>query len=112
MAPTFVHRGMMNLIWVIRHYRLQGTDTTTWKLYAGSKLYRGPAIFDASYLAAGGYTSSPIVTDSDDPAFTSGSLFLFNTRAPDNLVYLLLTATNGDTSTYSCVTQLDVFARP
>ena len=96
----------------IGHVRRTGADSTVWRLYCGPQIYAGPAVLAASGLGAS-YDSATIATTSSDTHAISVSKRVITIRRGigDGLVWLTLTAQNGDADTRAAYTTVDVSAQ-
>lgn len=95
--------------------RLTGIETagggatykTTWKLYATTRQYVGPAIFDAAYLSAP-YGSASLVVDSNADYVTDVDRAMATYRDSNGDCWYLLTAANGNTGVRGKLIELSV----
>lgn len=92
-APMEFPDGYTKIRWDIGHQRTAGAGTVTWRLYCSWSLYRGPDIFDASYLSPW-YGSDEIATASVTHDY-DGAEALQVTKDAASLVWLVLTAQNS-----------------
>lgn len=95
----------------IGHCRSAGTSTTTWRLYCCRQLYIGTDAFSSSYLGKFYQSNDSLVTDSDTHAVTPSSNLTIE-RDTAGLSWFVLTAENGDASTSSYLTSIDIWPVP
>lgn len=111
-APIYVPHGYNKLRLWSGTIRTSGASTTTWKLYYGSNLYRGPEDFDGNFLKNDSFIS--FVTNSDshqiyeNTGYLSGGSSLVNHYDNWRYIWPVLTAKNGDASSQSDLITLDV----
>lgn len=115
-APMEFADGYTKIRWDIGHSLFYVGDplppdgsAVTWKLYCSWSLYRGPDIFDASYLSPW-YGSDAIVVSSAAHDF-DGSSELQVVKDADSLVWLVLTAQSNSAITKGKCTECSLVGR-
>ena len=108
-APREVPEGPNYIRWRMGHVRTDGSDSVVWKLYCSRVPYRGATdgVMDTDFLSSG-YSVGTITTSSDTHAITLADRQRL-VRGDRDLVYLILTAANGDDSTLAKTTTIDVW---
>lgn len=111
-APMEFADGYTKIRWDIGHEKFVGEGpggSVTWRLYCSWSLYRGPDIFDASYLSPW-YGSDSIVSDITAHTF-DGAEGLQVTKDASGLVWLVLTAQSSSVNVQAQCTQLSIVGR-
>jgi hypothetical protein len=97
------------------HFRIGGYTGTgtavTWKLYASTRPYTGPATFDSSYLGPVWDVSTGITLTSSTHAVPAGVTDLEAVRNERGEVYLTLTSENASAGETCTLTALCAFAK-
>jgi len=108
-APRFCPQEFNKLQITIGHKRIAGTDDITLYIYSLTTLYTGPQIMDVVAYGGRAYNTTSIVTDSDTHAISTTTLDI--EKSTDNMIYLVLTAVAGDTSSQAEYTTFDATPR-
>ena len=109
-APVRLPARLDQLHGTLRGYMVAGASgSCTWRLYASGKPYRGPQLFDATYLlpfySVSSWTISSTTAQID--TFDDG----FAVVGLRNYAWFTLTAENSASSEYCLLSNLDLTAR-
>jgi len=110
-APRQIPDGFTHLFAVAHHYRREGADDVTWRLYCSQYPYTGPGDdMDVSRFV-GTYASISFASDAATltRSVTPFAAMLAIHRGLGGLSYFTLTAENGDGSTRAALVSLDAW---
>jgi hypothetical protein len=110
-APRRIPDGLTHLTVIARHYRREGAESVTWRLYCSQSPYVGSASAMDTTRFLGDVSSISFASTSGDLArfATPNNARLRIRRGWSNWSYFTLTATNGDSSTRGALVSLDAW---